>query len=111
MVLDDKLINNMLNELGNSWKISQSTRLYKEYIVKDFKQALSIANDIATVAETLNHHPDLTISYGKCIVEVWSHDINGLSNKDFILAHEIESITKNLISKTDSLQLIKSIHN
>ena len=94
MILDDKLISKLLDDLGNSWAVNQYCRLYKEYIVKDFKCAMAIANDIAIAAENLNHHPDLKVSYGKCVIEIWSHDLNRLSNNDFILANAIESIAK-----------------
>jgi 4a-hydroxytetrahydrobiopterin dehydratase len=53
---------------------------------------MSFANNITDIAEQEDHHPDLTISYGQCIVEIWTHKINGLTESDFILAAKIDGI-------------------
>jgi 4a-hydroxytetrahydrobiopterin dehydratase len=44
------------------------------------------------LSEEQVHHPDLTISWGACRVEIWTHKINGLTESDFILAAKIENI-------------------
>lgn len=53
---------------------------------------MNLANKIAALAEREGHHPDLTISWGKCAVEIWTHKINGLTESDFILAAKIDSL-------------------
>lgn len=53
--------------------------------------AIDFANKIAVIAEQEAHHPDLTIAWGMCKVEVWTHKINGLTENDFILAAKIEA--------------------
>lgn len=50
------------------------------------------ANKIAAIAEEEAHHPDLKIAWGTCVVETWTHKINGLTESDFILAAKIEAI-------------------
>lgn len=50
---------------------------------------MNFANKITEIAESEGHHPELIISWGKCIVEIWTHKINGLSKSDFILASKI----------------------
>lgn len=42
--------------------------------------------------EKEGHPPDLYISWGTCVVEIWTHKINGLSKRDFILAEIIDII-------------------
>lgn len=54
--------------------------------------ATAFANRIAELAEKESHHPDLTITWGLCAVEIWTHKINGLTENDFILAAKIEAI-------------------
>jgi 4a-hydroxytetrahydrobiopterin dehydratase len=54
--------------------------------------AMNLANKIAVVAEKEGHHPDLTIAWGKCTVEIWTHKINGLTESDFILAAKIDQL-------------------
>ena len=53
---------------------------------------MGFANKIAEVPEKEAHHPNLTITWGACVVEIWTHKINGLTESDFILAAKIEAI-------------------
>lgn len=82
----------LLTELKNGWQINDKGHLYKQYKFDDFMGAMVFANKIAALAESEGHHPDLTISYGHCGVEIWTHKINGLAESDFILASKIEVI-------------------
>ncbi len=53
---------------------------------------IQFANRVAEIAEQEGHHPDLTIAWGKCCIEIWTHKINGLTESDFILAAKIEGM-------------------
>ena len=90
--LDGKSVNKLLMELQNNWKVNKSGHLYKKYTFKDFMSAMKFANQVAVIAEQEEHHPDLTISWGACVIEIWTHKINGLTESDFILAAKIETI-------------------
>ncbi len=84
--------NKLLAKLPEGWRINDSGHLYKEYKFKDFIAPLNFVNRIAIIAEEDAHHPDITISWGKCTIEIWSHVINGLSKNDFTLASKIEEL-------------------
>lgn len=90
--LDRLIAEKLLAEIGTGWKINDTGHLYKKYLFNDFQQSLDFANRIAQIAEKEAHHPDLTIAWGKCVVEIWTHKINGLTESDFILAAKIEAI-------------------
>lgn len=83
----------LLGELPE-WKINVAGHLHKEYKFKDFMEGLKFINQIAEIAEREGHHPDLTLSWGRCAVEIWTHKINGLTESDFILAAKIEGLTQ-----------------
>lgn len=85
-------IESFLEELGNSWVINNLGHLYKEYIFKNFMDAMDLANKIAIIAEQEAHHPDILISWGKCSINIWTHKIDGLTESDFILAAKIQNI-------------------
>ena len=53
---------------------------------------MDFVNKVANIAEEEGHHPDMYVSYGKCVVVLWTHAINGLSENDFILAAKIDKI-------------------
>jgi len=82
----------LLKELSQGWRINKIGHLYKEYKFDNFMDPLEFTNKIAVIAETEGHHPDITISWGVCKVEIWTHKINGLTESDFILAAKIESL-------------------
>jgi len=77
----------LLGALGpNGWRVVAGHHLEKSYEFPDFAQALAFTNRVGAVAETEGHHPDLHLSWGKVVVEIWTHKIDGLTESDFVLA-------------------------
>jgi 4a-hydroxytetrahydrobiopterin dehydratase len=76
------------------WKLNSDHHLEKEYIFKNFKEALAFTNVIGSIAEQEGHHPDLFLTWGKVKVVLWTHKIHGLSENDFILAAKIDAAKK-----------------
>ena len=58
----------------------------------DFVSALAFTNRVGELAEDEGHHPDIYLSWGKVIITIWTHKINGLTESDFILAAKIGDI-------------------
>ncbi|HLU65849.1 MAG TPA: 4a-hydroxytetrahydrobiopterin dehydratase [Kofleriaceae bacterium] len=75
--------------LGRGWTV-EGDRLRKEFRFPDFAQALAFVNRAGEVAEQENHHPDLHLSWGRVLVETWTHSAGGLTENDFVLAAKIE---------------------
>ncbi|WP_322497940.1 4a-hydroxytetrahydrobiopterin dehydratase [Candidatus Cyrtobacter comes] len=90
--LEKNEIFRFLSELQSEWLVNELGHIYKSYKFPNFIDAMNFANKIAEIAEQEDHHPDLAISYGQCIVEIWTHKINGLTESDFILAAKIDGI-------------------
>lgn len=59
---------------------------------KDFVAAVEFVNRLVTPAEAAGHHPDISISYNKVIIELTTHDAGGLTGQDFALAHTISAM-------------------
>jgi 4a-hydroxytetrahydrobiopterin dehydratase len=59
---------------------------------EDFAFAVALVNRIAPVAEELNHHPDLEVSWGSVTVTVTTHSEGGLTESDFDLARRIDAV-------------------
>ena len=53
---------------------------------------MDFVNKVANLAEEEGHHPVMHVRYGKVIIELWTHAIDGLSENDFILASKIEKL-------------------
>lgn len=77
----------------NAWTLSGDARwISKEFKFKDFAEAMKFANVVGDIAESEGHHPDMQVSWGKVVVELTTHAIDGLSENDFILAAKIDRI-------------------
>ena len=74
------------------WEESDG-KLVRNVKCQDFNGALEILNTIAVIAERINHHPDMKIfSYKFLSIEVYSHDTNSITAKDYELAEEIDLV-------------------
>lgn len=78
--------------LKEGWKIINTHHLEKEYTFKDFRDALAFVNKVGEIAEQEGHHPDIYLSWGKAKIQLWTHEINGLSENDFILAAKMDGL-------------------
>ena len=47
---------------------------------------------VALLAEAMNHHPEWSNVYSKVKIELTTHDLGGLSNKDIELAQAINEL-------------------
>jgi 4a-hydroxytetrahydrobiopterin dehydratase len=75
------------------WKLRKDEpRLWREYTFKDFVRAIKFVNKVAEIAEAEGHHPDVHIHYNKVKLVLWTHDLGGLSENDFILAAKIDEL-------------------
>lgn len=66
-------------------------KISREFKFKNFKEAMAFVNQVAEIAETEGHHPDLHIYYNRVNIELQTHAVNGLSENDFILAAKISA--------------------
>lgn len=78
----------------HGWTIThQGERIRKEWVVKNFMAAMRFFEEVAEVAESEGHHPDLhLVGYRNVAIEIWTHAIGGLSENDFILAAKIDEL-------------------
>ena len=74
------------------WNMVNEHHLEKEYLFKDFRQALGFVNRLGAVAEHEGHHPDMFLTWGKVKVTLWTHAVGGLSENDFILAAKADAV-------------------
>ena len=82
----------MLTELGNGWSRENQHHILKQFRFKNFRQGLHFTNKIGEFAEKQGHHPDIHLSWGKVVVTIWTHKIDGLTESDFILAAKIDKL-------------------
>jgi 4a-hydroxytetrahydrobiopterin dehydratase len=66
--------------------------LTKEWQFKNFKTAIAMLNKVSDLAEKQNHHPEMRSAFKRISVKLWTHDVQGLTYKDFDLAQAIDSM-------------------
>jgi 4a-hydroxytetrahydrobiopterin dehydratase len=88
-VLDEAEIQSELSTV--TWE-REGDRLRKDVRLKDFRAAMAFVNQVADVAERLNHHPDITISWNRVGLDVTTHDSGGLTALDFELARGVDAL-------------------
>ncbi len=94
--LPDNLIQALLKQTPG-WKLAEGPALRQELRMKDFMAAVRFVNDIAKLAESEDHHPDIHLTgYRNLRIELSTHAIGGLSENDFILAAKIDELPREL---------------
>lgn len=67
-------------------------RLHASYDTGDFATGVGLVDAVAVVAEQLDHHPDLDLSYGRLDVRLMSHDVGGVTSRDVALALAVSGL-------------------
>lgn len=79
-------------KLHGDWSVNDERVLEREFRFANFREALAFANRVGEVAEGMNHHPDLFLTYGKVVLHISTHEIEGLSPLDFSLAQKVDEL-------------------
>ncbi|KIG16672.1 Pterin-4-alpha-carbinolamine dehydratase [Enhygromyxa salina] len=73
----------------DGWTLDE--RLRKRYCFADFPTAIAFMTAAGFDAERLCHHPNWTNVYNRVEVELWSHDLGGVSALCFELAKAMDA--------------------
>lgn len=76
----------------DGWELVENHHLRKSFKFPDFKSALDFVDRVGALAEEQQHHPDITLSWGRALVEIWTHKINGLTESDFVFAAKCDRL-------------------
>ena len=69
------------------------TSIHRDFTFVSFVEAFAFMTAVALHAERLDHHPEWSNVYGKVSITLTSHDIGGLSARDFTLARAIDAVS------------------
>lgn len=85
----------LMAQLSPHWQLAgDAGSIQGEWKFRNFLHAMSFANAVAHLANTEDHHPDITVGYGCCRVLYYTHAIGGLSQNDFICAAKIDALPR-----------------
>ena len=86
--LDNEQARQLLTSIPG-WHIEKQSgipRLVKSFNFGSFREAFEFAARVSEIAEQQNHHPLITVEWGKATIQWWTHSISGLHLNDFIMA-------------------------
>jgi len=79
---------------AQGWSLNSTGEITKTYTFSGFPQSLMFATAVGVLAEAAQHHPDITIKWNKVTLALTTHDVGGLSDKDFDLAKQVDALPR-----------------
>ena len=64
----------------------------KSYAFANYYETMAFVNAVAFIAHQQDHHPLLSVHYNRCVVRFNTHDVNGLSVRDFDCAGRLDAL-------------------
>lgn len=89
-LLDDDEIERRLAGL-DGWS-REGDAIVKRFRRGDFTGAVQLVDEIVPVANDMNHHPDVAISWDTVTLTLSTHSEGGLTAADFQLAARIDAV-------------------
>ncbi len=82
----------LLAQLGSGWEVIDGKRLRRTFRFPDFAKTLAFVVDVGRMADEVDHHPEISLAWGRATIEIWTHTVGGLSDNDFIFAAKVDRI-------------------
>lgn len=73
------------------WEI-QNEVLSHRFEFNTYLAGLDFAVAVGKLAESMDHHPDITIGYKSVLISTSTHSAGGITHLDFELAHKIQQL-------------------
>lgn len=77
------------------WQLSgdgADVAIEKTYRFDNYHETMAFVNAVAFIAHAQDHHPDLSVHYGRCVVRLNTHDVAGISATDIDCATRIDAL-------------------
>jgi 4a-hydroxytetrahydrobiopterin dehydratase len=79
--------------LGGGWQALDGA-LLKRFDFDDYHRTMAFVNAVAWIAHREDHHPDLQLHYGHCIVRWQTHSAGGITERDFHCAALVDALLR-----------------
>jgi 4a-hydroxytetrahydrobiopterin dehydratase len=80
----------MHRQLDAGWEREANRDIRRVFTFSTFREPFALATQIALLAESQGHHPDLEVSWGRLVVTFTTHAAGGLTESDFIMAAKVD---------------------
>ena len=75
----------------NQWSLKEG-KIYRRFIVENFIEAVGFMSRVALLSEAMDHHPEWSNVYNRVEIFLKTHDVDGISERDFNLASNINNL-------------------
>ena len=75
----------------DGWNVAGG-KLHREFEFENFVEAFGFMSRAALVAEKMDHHPEWFNVYNRVVVDLATHDVDGISENDFELAAAMSAL-------------------
>ena len=82
----------LMLELGDTWTLVDDHRLRQALVFESYPASVNFLVEIARLSDAQGHHPDMTLSHDRFVIEIHTHKIDGLHENDFVLAAKIDQV-------------------
>ena len=89
--LSDDEVRSRLKQLAG-WDLHEG-KLHREFKFNDFVEAFGFMSRVALMAESAGHHPEWFNVYNTVRIDLATHDVGGISERDFDLALKINNVS------------------
>jgi 4a-hydroxytetrahydrobiopterin dehydratase len=90
-VLNELELSEAVASLGGGWQVRDGA-LCKRYDFHDFAAAMAAANRVADAAEEADHHPDMTVGWGRLELAWVTHSEGGITDRDVSMARRSDEL-------------------
>ena len=81
---------NLNQSCAQTWQM-KDCKLHKSFKFKNFVAAFGFMSQVAILAEKADHHPEWFNVYNRVDIDLTTHEVGGISQRDFDLAQQIEN--------------------
>lgn len=83
------------DELPEGWeKVDGGAALHKTFSFCSFDSAFDFMKRCEPIITDLDHHPEWLNIYNKVVIRLTTHDVGGLSERDYLLADAMNALSK-----------------
>lgn len=77
-------------QVPTGWDVANGG-LHREFTFADFPEAFAFMTKVAFAAEKLDHHPDWSNAWNRVVIDLVSHDVGHITDRDRQLAEQISA--------------------
>jgi 4a-hydroxytetrahydrobiopterin dehydratase len=85
-------INQALDSSLTDWTLEGGDTIRRDVTAETFKAGIALVDQVAEVADAMDHHPDIDIRWTTVTFRLSTHSAGGLTDNDLRLASEIDRL-------------------